>query len=207
MVRGPNGAAYGANAFQGVINIITRSARTESGTAVTLRAGHREANEVAARLSGPRTEALAWRISASRRTADNFMPYQGESGEKIERSVANLQIAFQPTLRDELHLQVGATTGFNLSGVVGSLSDPFGKTRIGRNYLQLGWTRTLGPESELSLQYHHQDRSERKSWAIPFAASTFQPIWTWTVVATISNCSSPAPVTGLAHPAGCGTAP
>ena len=168
VVRGPNGAAYGANAFQGVINIITRSARTESGTAVTLRAGHREANEVAARLSGPRTEALAWRISASRRTADNFMPYQGESGEKIERSVANLQIAIQPTLRDELHLQAGATTGFNLSGVVGSLSDPFGKTRIGRNYLQLGWTRTLGPESELSLQYHHQDRSERKSWAIPF---------------------------------------
>ena len=90
VVRGPNGAAYGANAFQGVINIITRSPRTESGSTITLRGGHREAHEVAARFSGPRTDALAWRITASQRTADNFLPFDGEPGEKIERIARSL---------------------------------------------------------------------------------------------------------------------
>ena len=168
VVRGPNGAAYGANAFQGVINIITRSPRTESGSTITLRGGHREAHELAARISGQRTDALAWRVTASRRTADNFLPFDGEPGEKIERSVANLQVVYQPTVRDELRLQAGATTGFNLSGAVGDLSNPFGKTQIRSNYLQLGWTRTLAPESELSLEYHHQDHGNRKSWIIPY---------------------------------------
>ncbi len=39
VVRGPNGAAYGVNAFQGVVNIITRAPSTESGRALVFRAG------------------------------------------------------------------------------------------------------------------------------------------------------------------------
>lgn len=169
VVRGPHGAAYGANAFQGVINIITRSPRTESGSTVILRGGHREAHEVAARISGTGADAFAWRVTASRRTADNFLPFDGEPSEKIERSIANLQMVHQPTVRDEVRLQAGVTGGFNLAGTVGNLSNPLGKTAIKSNFLQLGWTRTLGAESELSLEFHHQDHSERKAWVIPFS--------------------------------------
>ena len=39
VVRGPNGAAYGVNAFQGVVNIITRAPSTESGRALVFRTG------------------------------------------------------------------------------------------------------------------------------------------------------------------------
>jgi len=38
VIRGPNGAAYGAGAFQGVVNIITRSPVTESGVSFIGRA-------------------------------------------------------------------------------------------------------------------------------------------------------------------------
>ena len=169
VVRGPNGAAYGANAFQGVVNIITRSPRTEDGTALILRGGHRDLQDLSIRLNGG-GEQFDWRLSASRRTADNFESFDNEAAEAIERNVANLQLLYQPTLRDEIRLQAGSMVGFDDTGIPGSLTEPLGKRRVKENFLQLGWTRSFGPESELSLQFYHQDRAERKHWVIPAGA-------------------------------------
>ena len=166
VVRAPNGAAYGANAYQGVINIITRSPRTETGKTVILRAGHRAFHDLGIRINGGDAD-LDWRISASRRVADQYLSFDGESAESIERNVANLQVLLQPSLRDEIRVQAGATVGFDNTGIPGSLTEPLGKRRIKENYLQLGWLRSFGPESELSLQFYHQDRAERKHWDIP----------------------------------------
>ncbi len=169
VVRGPNGAAYGANAYQGVVNIITRSPRTESGNAVIVRAGHRELKDVGIRINGGEEE-LDWRITASHRGAVNFLSHEGEAAETIERNVANLQILLQPSLADEIRIQAGSTLGFDDTGIPGSPTEPLGKRRIKENYLQLGWLRSFGPESELSIQFYHQDRAERKHWVIPAGA-------------------------------------
>ncbi len=165
VVRGPNGAAYGANAYQGVVNIITRSPRTETGKTMILRGGHREFHDLGLRINGG-GDTVDWRLSASRRAADQFLSFRGESAESIERNVANLQMLFQPTLRDEIRLQAGATVGFDDTGIPDSATEPLGRRRIKENYLQLGWLRNFGAESELSLQFYHQDRAERKHWTI-----------------------------------------
>ena len=169
VVRGPNGAAYGANAYQGVINIITRSPRTETGKTLIMRAGHREFHDLGIRINGGDAD-LDWRLSASRRHADQYLSFDGESAESIERNVANLQVLLQPSLRDEVRIQAGATVGFDDTGEPQSLTEPFGKRRIKENYLQIGWLRNFGPESELSLQFYHQDRAERKHWTIPLGS-------------------------------------
>ncbi|MCB1957339.1 MAG: TonB-dependent receptor [Rhodocyclaceae bacterium] len=169
VVRGPNGAAYGANAYQGVVNFITRSPRTESRNSAILRAGHRELTDIGVRLNGGE-EQLDWRVTASRRAAVNFLSFDGEAAESIERNVANLQVLLQPTLADEIRIQAGSTVGFDDTGIPDSLTEPLGKRRIKENYLQLGWLRNFGPESELSVQFYHQDRAERKHWVIPAGA-------------------------------------
>ena len=52
VVRGANGAAYGVNAFDGVINIITRSPVTEDGAAVITRVGRKGFQDHGFRLNG-----------------------------------------------------------------------------------------------------------------------------------------------------------
>lgn len=178
VVRSPNGAAYGANAFQGVVNIITRSPRTEAGTAVILRGGHRELHDVGVRINGGGDE-FDWRVTASQRAADNFLSFRNQASESIERNVVNLQMLYQPTVQDEIRLQAGTMFGFDNTGIPGNLTEPFGKRRLKENYLQLGWLRSFGAESELSLQYYHQDRAERKHWIIPagrFAIPVMQDV-------------------------------
>jgi len=52
VIRGPGGSTWGANAVNGVINIVTKSAADTSGPAVTVRAGTLEGTHGAARYGG-----------------------------------------------------------------------------------------------------------------------------------------------------------
>ena len=52
VIRGPGGATWGANAVNGVINIITKSADATAGASATVRAGTFEGTHAAARYGG-----------------------------------------------------------------------------------------------------------------------------------------------------------
>lgn len=166
VVRGPHGAAYGANAFQGVINIVTRSPLTENGNSVILRGGDREMHDLGVRINGGEPGTFDWRLSASRRRADNFLVFNRSQLESIERNVANLQAEFQPGLHDRLRLQLGATVGYNHTGYLDNAAEPLRNDRVRDNYLQLSWQRAFSPDSELSVHYYHQDRAERAAWQV-----------------------------------------
>ena len=60
VISGPGGALYGSNAMNGVINIITRSARETQGTLLSVGAGDDEAN-FALRHGGGLGDSGAWR--------------------------------------------------------------------------------------------------------------------------------------------------
>jgi iron complex outermembrane receptor protein len=64
VIRGPGGALWGANAVNGVINIITRSARETQGTLATGAAGSEERGAVAVRQGGQLGEHLFYRAYA-----------------------------------------------------------------------------------------------------------------------------------------------
>lgn len=171
VVRGPNGAAYGANAFQGVINIITRAPATEEGLTLISRFGDFGLTDNGFRINGASGQALDWRLSASRRAATTFKSHRDEDGdpkseEAIRRTVVNFQASAQLGARDELRLHLGASDGADRRGYPPETAD-FSPIRTDRNrhhYLQLSWTRSFDAESDLNLQYYHQAYQVRSAW-------------------------------------------
>ncbi len=71
VIRGPGSALYGADAFSGVINIITRGAGEAPGTATGLRAGSFGSAESWVRHGGSRG-GLAWAAFAKLARSDGF---------------------------------------------------------------------------------------------------------------------------------------
>jgi iron complex outermembrane recepter protein len=64
VIRGPGGALWGANAVNGIINIITRGAVGTSGLAITAGSGDEEPHAIALRYGGATGENDAWRVFA-----------------------------------------------------------------------------------------------------------------------------------------------
>ncbi|WP_246034631.1 TonB-dependent receptor plug domain-containing protein [Azoarcus indigens] len=166
VVRGPNGAAYGANAFQGVVNIITRATASESGAALIARVGEPNIRDVGVRLNSRGGTPLDWRITASRRTADNFDSYNEQSSESIVRKVLNSQFSAHLSPQDLIRLQFGVTAGVDRRGYPPATANnyPIRSEKLDESYLHVAWIRSFDAESEFSLQYYHQGRSVRGDW-------------------------------------------
>ncbi|MBA4742228.1 MAG: TonB-dependent receptor [Azoarcus sp.] len=175
VVRGPHGAAYGANAFQGVINIITRHPATESGTTVISRLGRDGFHDHGVRINGGAGSAIDWRLTASRRGARNFESISNNEGdvfsqESIRRSVVNLQASTQLTARDELRLQLGIVDGVDDRGYPANSEEapewPIRDEDVRTHYLHGAWTRSFAADSELTVQFYHQAHRRRVAWVI-----------------------------------------
>jgi iron complex outermembrane receptor protein len=169
VVRGPNGAAYGVNAFQGVVNIITRVPATEDGATVISRLGEDGFADHGFRLNGRNEAAIDWRLSGSHRRARNFQSMRDDDGEpnareEIARTVLNLSATAQLTTRDELGLQLGLADGVTERGTPGDLIDPVRDEDMRARYLNLAWRRSFSADTELALHYYHQDERVDADW-------------------------------------------
>ena len=71
VVRGPNSAAYGSNAFFGVINIITQTAAEASGVYVSVQDGQQDMRGASLRFGGG-GDALRYRLTLSGQKRDRF---------------------------------------------------------------------------------------------------------------------------------------
>lgn len=159
VVRGPNQATYGANSFQGVVNIISRSPRQEHGKALSLTSGNLGTKEAAARI-GNADGPLEWRLSLSRREAVNFRDLGVEPnlyGESIQRDVLNGQMAYQLNSTDALRFQLGVTHSDDTTGGISNPDKPPHPRTGQSNFFQAAWQRSTAADEETSLQYYHFD--------------------------------------------------
>lgn len=76
VVSGPGGALYGANAVNGVINIITKSAEDTRGTVITAHAGTQD-RTLSVRHGGALGTAGAWRVYARGFARDDSVALNG----------------------------------------------------------------------------------------------------------------------------------
>jgi len=76
VIKGPGAALYGANAFSGVINVITKSPRAMTGTTVSAAAGSRGTFSGSFTQAGSR-EKLAYKISGGFFENDDFFESAG----------------------------------------------------------------------------------------------------------------------------------
>lgn len=148
--RGSNSAAYGARAFLGTINIVTRSAADTQGTAVALRGGDNDILDGYVRY-GWGDERATYRLSADQR-ADRGLA--GSSGpDRVSR--VNWRGDLNLGGGDELELRAGQSVISAGVGFAGQYGDAPRTRTIDTSYLQVDWKRNLGVDQDLAVQYSY----------------------------------------------------
>jgi iron complex outermembrane receptor protein len=149
VMRGSNSAAFGSNAFLGVVNIQTRSGADRPGATVALTSGQQSVND--------RLVRGAWGDSAAsvRATFENRRD-NGIEGffDLREKRLMDFRGDFRVSDRDELSVSLGALENFQGNGN-GTAGNPRRVEKNSNDYFQLGWLRTLNPSESISLRFSH----------------------------------------------------
>jgi iron complex outermembrane receptor protein len=110
VIRGPGGTLWGANAFNGVINIITKTAQQTAGALLAGRAGNEEAGALA-RLGGI-DGATAWRLWGKfDHHADEPAAAGGSAADGYDFGRAGFRIDTAPQPDLQIMVEGGATHG------------------------------------------------------------------------------------------------
>lgn len=159
VVRGPGGALWGANAVNGVINIITRSSRDTQGVLVKAAGGDEYQAQALIRVGGKIGENGAFRVYGKFESFDENETVTGvEANDDWRNFRGGFRTDFDLNARDTL--MVTGEVSFIDSGEtldVPLLTAPFLERRdadierVGAHILTQ-WTRDLGDGAEISVQ-------------------------------------------------------
>lgn len=164
VVRGSNSAAYGSNAFLGVINIITVDSSQARGTSVSASHGNQGVRDYTLRTGGRLGQAGTYRFTYQQRD-DSGLTDQWDWKDGFRARLFDLRADFSLSERDELTFNTGQAAAINStgrykvsSGVVQDYQDPctpFYDISQSNTFLQLAWRRILAPDSDLVVRYAH----------------------------------------------------
>lgn len=165
VVRGPNAATFGANAFFAVINIITKEAVQVPGTFASLQYGDQGMAGVTLRHGGGEGD-LNYRLTFSAQNRDRFETDVvdgaaiGKLFEESRTYFLNGRADYRLSATDELSAQFGASVGDWQAGRLYSPPRPdhFLEPRqqdVDTQYAQVKFRRALGVDDEWSLQFYH----------------------------------------------------
>ena len=151
VLRGSNSATYGARAFLGVVNIISRDPRETVGASAFITNGENGIADRGMRL-GWRGENASYRLSADS-SADNGL--RGAYGaNQTERVNFSSHLDLQPG--SDLDLRAG---GVGVTAGRGDITDTAGNPArmrfIGSAYAQGDWHYSLNDSNDLGLSYSH----------------------------------------------------
>lgn len=181
VTRGPNSAAYGANAFSGVVNIITRHPRDVSGTTLETRHGNNGISDHRYTRGAARGLASV-RFTIEQRNDDGYDDgYDPEYEDQLYRdaktqNLANLRAAFDLSDRDSLEfLAGGSSTSLERPReddfqAFASYHEP-PQDNNERVFAQLRWQRQFSPTHSLRVEYYGQyfdSRQEMELCMNPF---------------------------------------
>ena len=153
VVRGPNGASFGANAFVGMVNIITREPAVGDLSDVSVTSGSNGVNDWSARYAGG-GEDWSYRLSAGQRSDAGFDGQPDSS--RIQHF--NLRGRYRVDGANEVS---GALL---YSGGVGTEFYSIERPRyFSQHDVQLRWTRATASE-EFWVQFHHSMRHESENY-------------------------------------------
>ncbi|OHC67274.1 MAG: hypothetical protein A3H93_14810 [Rhodocyclales bacterium RIFCSPLOWO2_02_FULL_63_24] len=171
VLRGSNSSSYGANAFLGVINIVTSNAADTHGAMLSATGGENGINDNAIRV-GWGDEKASFRLTGARRVDSGF----GGGYDDSHISRLQLRADFVPTTSDEIMLHLGAGETWRGEGE-GTGTNPFRTVGNLDAHLQLRWQRTLAADEMFQLHFIHEldrprDRYIAKDGAISAVADS-----------------------------------
>jgi iron complex outermembrane recepter protein len=173
VIRGPGATMWGANAVNGVINIITKSSQQTSGALIKAGAGSHEPYNAAVRYGDQMGADGAYRIYAKGFERSSYLDAGGETANDQWKSVrGGFRMDLDLTARDALTIQGDIYRGkedltLDLPDTLGVPSFGLQKYEAdfsGSNMLAR-WSRAYGDQSDFSLQLYY-DRTERQEVAI-----------------------------------------
>jgi iron complex outermembrane recepter protein len=146
IIRGPGATLWGANAVNGVINILTKSARDTQGLLLFSGGGNEERDFAGVRYGGRIGQDTYYRAYVMHTDRDCLtLEGGGDAGDETEMTQGGFRIDSTPTSDDTLTLQ-----GDGYAGGFGQLNGP-DVTVDGGNVLGR-WTRQFGNDSNVMVQ-------------------------------------------------------
>ncbi len=180
VIRGPGATLWGANAVNGVINIITRKASDTQGSLVNTGIGTEEQGFGSARYGGKVGEDVNYRVYAKYFNRDNTEDAGSTEGHDDWRmGRGGFRVDWDKGINDKLTFQgdyYDATAGqrvtipdLSTASLYRTIDEDIDLS--GGNFL-FRWKRILNEESDLSLQFYY-DRTERSEFVIEEIRDTF----------------------------------
>jgi iron complex outermembrane receptor protein len=180
VIRGPGASVWGANAVNGVINIITKKSSETQGTFVEAGAGTEERGFAGARYGGKFSDRTSFRVYGKWFERDGgHLPLGGSSFAPDEpddwrQARTGFRIDSTPNECDLLTLQGDYYNGYSGEGVrlPGSFPPSFRQIVRDDNHVEGGnllarWSRTIDEDSDWSAQVYY-DRTERHATGYSF---------------------------------------
>jgi len=179
VVRGPNAATFGANAFLAVINIVTKDPSQTVGNFASVQLGEQGMAGVTVRHGG---ESGDWRyrLTLSVQARDRFETdarvgaNQWKLFEQTRTTLLNGRADYRVSSTDELSTQVGLALGdwqagrLNMAAPssVGYLLEPR-QQDLTNAFIQLRYRRVHSVEDEWSLQFYHSRHDSEAAARVP----------------------------------------
>jgi iron complex outermembrane receptor protein len=162
VIRGPGGLLWGANAVNGVINIITKKAEDTQGALVTLESGNQERSSTTTQFGG-RTKNGAYRIFAKYFDREPFANASGgNAADGWDMLHGGFRSDWHLSQRDTLTVQgdlYNGCVGRTITGVISFAPNaPEASsvwTQLDGGNLLGRWRRTLTSTSDVSLQIYY----------------------------------------------------
>jgi iron complex outermembrane receptor protein len=150
VIRGPNAASYGANAFLATINITTRHAASTPGGFVRASAGSNDIRDGVLRAAGG-DDNVQYRLTTAYQQ-DSGYPQRNDSR---EITLMNARVDWRAGVRDDVEYQFGYNQGPRGRGDAADIFNPPHDQEITSRFQQLRWRHRLDNGGEWSVQFYH----------------------------------------------------
>jgi iron complex outermembrane recepter protein len=167
VIRGPGGTIWGANAVNGVINIITKNARDTKGTLVSVGGGSVNQGALDVRQGGGNDAGFSYRVYGKGFTRSPEFHSDNKQFDDWRRAQAGFRTDWDLNTHDSLTVQGDIYDGLAGESVRISTLSPPGASIVDRNAELSGgnvlarWKRVLGGDSDIQLQTYY-DRVNRR---------------------------------------------
>lgn len=162
VIRGPGATIWGANAVNGVINVITRRAEDTVGVYARAGGGSEELGFTSARIGGCAADgAVHWRLWGKWSERDRGLRAGEQSFDDWNQGRGGFRLDWTPGCCDTITFQGDYYEGISNAGrVIASPMPDRQRVDLRGGYVMGRWTRELSDESDLSLQAYidHKER-------------------------------------------------
>jgi iron complex outermembrane recepter protein len=156
VVRGPNAATYGANAFLAVINIISKDPSQTPGSFASVQYGEQGMSGVTLRHGGEQGD-LRYRLTLSAQTRDRLETDVLDGAtpvklyEETQTYFVNGRADYRVSATDEISTQFGLSVGDWQAGHSVNAEEPTGQN-ISAQFAQFKYRRVNSPDDEWMVQ-------------------------------------------------------